>query len=241
MSHSFATPWTVAHQAPLSMGFLRQECWCELPFPPPGDHLTHRFNPSCLNCRWILYCWATRKAPQWWLFSIPVVANSLWAHGLQRTKHLSPSPSPEACPSSCPLHQWCSSTSVCVSHSVVSDFAIPWTVAHQAPLSMEFSRQEYWSGLPFPAPGDLPDSGIEPGSPALQTDSLPSELKGSPWSLVIVRTPTINYSIIVITVALVCWAPPCTDSVLSHLIPFETQWISYVLSIMLHLHLPIMS
>ena len=51
---------------------------------------------------------------------------------------------------------------------------IPWTVACQAPLSMEFSRQEYWSGLPFPSPGDLPDPGIEPGSPALQADSLPS-------------------------------------------------------------------
>ena len=45
----------------------------------------------------------------------------------------------------------------------------------QAPLSMEFSRQEYWSGLPFPSPGDLPDLGIEPSSPALQADSLPSE------------------------------------------------------------------
>ena len=51
-------------------------------------------------------------------------------------------------------------------------------VAHQAPLSMEFSRQEYWSGLPFPTPGDLPDPGIEPGSPALQADSLLSE---PPW------------------------------------------------------------
>ena len=46
-------------------------------------------------------------------------------------------------------------------------FAIPWTVAHQAPPSMRFSRQEYWSGLPFPSPGDLPNPGIEPGSPAL--------------------------------------------------------------------------
>ena len=46
--------------------------------------------------------------------------------------------------------------------------AAPWTVAHQAPLSMGFSRQEYWSGLPFPSPGDLPDPGIKPGSPALQ-------------------------------------------------------------------------
>ena len=46
-------------------------------------------------------------------------------------------------------------------------FATPWTVAHQAPLSMGFSRQEYWSGLPFPSPGDLPHPGIEPESPAL--------------------------------------------------------------------------
>ena len=56
----------------------------------------------------------------------------------------------------------------------------PWTVACQAPLCMGFSRQEYWSGLPFPSPGDLPDPGIEPGSPALQTDSLPSGLQGKP-------------------------------------------------------------
>ena len=54
--------------------------------------------------------------------------------------------------------------------------ATPWTVAHQAPLSLGFSRQQYWSGLPFPSPGDLPDPGIEPGSPALQADSLPTEL-----------------------------------------------------------------
>ena len=51
---------------------------------------------------------------------------------------------------------------VCVSHSVMSDsFATPWTAAHQAPLSMEFSRQEYWSRLPFPSPGDLPDPRIK--------------------------------------------------------------------------------
>ena len=50
----------------------------------------------------------------------------------------------------------------------------PWTVAHQAPLSMGFSRQEYWSGLPFPSLGDLPDPGIKPGSPAWQADSLSS-------------------------------------------------------------------
>ena len=63
--------------------------------------------------------------------------------------------------------------------SCVRLFATPWTVTHQAPPSMEFSRQEYWSALPFPSPGDLPDPGIEPGSPALQADALPSEPQGS--------------------------------------------------------------
>ena len=59
--------------------------------------------------------------------------------------------------------------------SHVQLFVTPWTVAYKAPPSMEFSRQEYWSGLPFPSPGDLPDSGIEPKSPTLQADVLPSE------------------------------------------------------------------
>ena len=53
------------------------------------------------------------------------------------------------------------------SFSRVRLFATPWTVAYQAPLSMGFSRQYYWSGLPFPSPGDLPEPGIEPGSSAL--------------------------------------------------------------------------
>ena len=61
------------------------------------------------------------------------------------------------------------------SFSRVRLFVTPWTVAYQAPQSMEFSRQEYWSGLPFPSLGDLPNPGIEPGSPALQADSLPSD------------------------------------------------------------------
>ena len=58
--------------------------------------------------------------------------------------------------------------------------ATPWTVAHQAPLSMGFSRQEYWSGLPFSSPGDLSNPGIEPGSPTLQADALLSEPPGNP-------------------------------------------------------------
>ena len=70
-----------------------------------------------------------------------------------------------------------------LSCSVVSDSATPGTVARQAPLSMEFSRQEYWSGLPCPPPGDLPNPGIKPMSPALQVDSLPLSYYGSPMCL----------------------------------------------------------
>ena len=57
-------------------------------------------------------------------------------------------------------------------------FATSWTVAHQVPLSMGFSMQEHWSGLPCPSPGDPPNLGIKPGSPALQADSLPTEPLG---------------------------------------------------------------
>ena len=63
--------------------------------------------------------------------------------------------------------------------SCVRLFATTWTVAYQAFLSMGFSRQEYWSGLLFPSPGDLPDPGIEPGSPALEADALTSEPPGN--------------------------------------------------------------
>ena len=68
-----------------------------------------------------------------------------------------------------------SSWSLVKSLSRVRLFVTPWTAAHQAPQSMGFSRQEYWSGLPFPSPGDLPDPGIKPGSPALEADALTSE------------------------------------------------------------------
>ena len=64
--------------------------------------------------------------------------------------------------------------------SPVQLFPTPWTVAHQAPPSMGFSRQEYWSGLPFLSPGDLPDPGIKPRSPAFQADALTSEPPGKP-------------------------------------------------------------
>ena len=68
----------------------------------------------------------------------------------------------------------------CLVAKLCPTLVTPWTVACQAPLSTGFSRQEYWSGLPFPSPGDLPDLGIKPRSPALQADSLPTELQGKP-------------------------------------------------------------
>ena len=94
----FSTPWTVARQPPLSMGFPRQEYWSELPFPTPGTLPNPGIKPTSLMS--------------------PALASGF--------------------------------------------FATPWTVAHQAPLSMEFSKQEYWSRLPFPTLGDLPNPGTEP-------------------------------------------------------------------------------
>ena len=72
---------------------------------------------------------------------------------------------------------------------------IPWTVAHQAPLSMGFSRQEYWSGLLFPPPEDLPDPGMELGSCALQADSLLSELPGKPQGTVCIPSNILSVSV----------------------------------------------
>ena len=66
-------------------------------------------------------------------------------------------------------------TTKCVSHSIVSDSAIPWTVAHQASCSMGFSRSEYWSELAFPSSGDLPNPRTKPRFPSLQADSLLSQ------------------------------------------------------------------
>ena len=76
--------------------------------------------------------------------------------------------------------------------SHVQPFATPWTVAYQAPPSMVFSRQEYWSGLPFPSRGDIPDPGIEPGSPVFQADALTSEPPGKPKLLY--KPPFISYN-----------------------------------------------
>ena len=83
------------------------------------------------------------------------------------------------CPQGGDPHQSCSHFLVRVKLlSLVRLFATLWTVTYQAPLSMRFSRQEYYSGLPFPSPGELPNPGIEPRSPTLQADALLSEPPG---------------------------------------------------------------
>ena len=82
------------------------------------------------------------------------------------------------------------------SHQVISNALWPpWTVPHQAPLSIGFSKQEYWSGLPFPSPGDLPNPGIEPASSALQADSLALSHLGSPTSYINCPKPDCEFII----------------------------------------------
>ena len=125
----FATPWTVAHLASLSMGFSRQEYWSGLPCPSPGDLLDPGIELAS--------------------FMSPAVAGGFFTTSATIVK--------------------------AKSLSRVRLFVTPWTVAYQASQSMEFSRQEYWSGLPFPSPGDLPNPGIEPGSPTLREVALTSE------------------------------------------------------------------
>ena len=85
--------------------------------------------------------------------------------------------------------KFCGGDGRCLVTKLCPTLGIQWTIAGQAPLSMGFSRQEYWTGLPFPSPGDLPDSGIKPRSPALQADSFPTELPGKPS----VKIKTLSY------------------------------------------------
>ena len=127
-----AVPWTVAHQAPLSMEFSRQEYQIGQPFYSPRDLPDPGIKPTSLTS--------------------PALPGGFFTWKVKSLSHVQLS-------------------------------ATPWTVAHQAPPSMEFSRQEYWSGLPFPSPGDLPNLGVEPRSPVLRTDAFPSEPPGNPFHL----------------------------------------------------------
>ena len=100
---------------------------------------------------------------------------------------------------------------------------IPWSVACQAPLSMGFSRQEHWSGLPFPSPEDLPDPGIEPASPELQADSLPLSHQENPRALAVADIPFFSFFLFFFVLPVYCYRPislhPCAHT-LSHVTPW---------------------
>ena len=115
-----------------------------------------------------------------WSLSTQILARS--SYGIHRTTSRATEMAQRIwCPGEDPLKcYFCCSIFIVKSLSRVRLFATLWTVAHQAPQSMGFSRQEYWSGLPFPSPGDLSDPGIEPRSPALRADTLTSEPRGKP-------------------------------------------------------------
>ena len=154
-----ATPEMAAHQAPLSLGFSRQEYWSGLPFPSTMHE----------SEKWV------KSLSHVWLFATPWTAayHAPLSMGFSRQEYWS------RLPLTSPIKDtWSYKLSVSVSCPVVPDSATPWTAAHQAPLSMRFSRQGYWNGLSFPSPEDLANPGIEPRSPALQADSSPTELQG---------------------------------------------------------------
>ena len=139
----------------LSMGFPRQEPWSELLFSSPVDHSDPgiEFTSPALKLDYLLLGHQGSHIHMCMcvcIFTLQVI-----------TRY---------CAMCCVLR-----------HSVMSDSLQPfWNVVRQAPVSMGFSRQDYWSGLPCPPPGDLPNPGIGPWSPTLQADSLPSELPGKP-------------------------------------------------------------
>ena len=118
-------------------------------------------------------------------------------------------------------------------------FAILWIVTWQAPLSMGFSREKYWSGLPFPSPGDLPDPGIEPRSPALQAHDLPTELWGQPLGSMDILTILISsnpwtwnlFHLFMSSSVLssMCYSFQCTD--------LSSPWLILFLSILFFLML----
>ena len=139
----------VACKVPLSIELSRQEYWGGLPYPPPGDLPDPGIKPAFLMSP----AMAGRSLPPV-PPGKPVDENTIHPYA-QLTLEKDP-------------YVTIPKVKVKVkSLSCVRLFVTPWTVAHQAPLSMGFSRQEYWSGLPFPSPGHLPDPGIEPMFPAL--------------------------------------------------------------------------
>ena len=166
----FATLWTVARRAPLSVGFSGQEYWSGLPFPPPGDGLDPGIEPmfSALQADSLP---AEPLGPLQMLHE-PREGDRA-QYNLELLIKCGQGPGKEDCLSKVwPDGKESQSLShsyrlllLLLSHfSRVQLFVTLWTVAHQAPLSVGFSGQEKWSGLPCPSPEDLPDPGIEPDS-----------------------------------------------------------------------------
>ena len=127
----FVTPWTIAYQAPPSMGFSRQEYWSGLPFPSPGNLPNPGIEP---------------RSPTLQTDALPSEPSgkSFYVKYMECL---------------CNIHisgSLCKSYPPMLMFSHVWLFATPWTVAYQAPLSMGFPKQEYWSRLPFPSPSGLP-------------------------------------------------------------------------------------
>ena len=139
--------------------------------PKPLLKVVGRQDKNCCQCPWqmaqrIFHTFLT-CLPSIFVCRERTATNIFFLHGIVIGLIVTRSQKPSSCLCVC----------VCESLSHVRLFSAPWTVAGQASLSMEFSRQEYWSALPFPSPEDLPSPGIEPWSPAY---SLPFELQGSP-------------------------------------------------------------
>ena len=173
----FATPWTVAHQAPLSMGFSRQEYCSGLPFPSPGDLPDPGIEPWSPAFQADSSPSEPPGKPS--LISkyttIIIIIKMVWYEN-KRYTHRPMGQNWE--PRNKHIQRELKVKVKVKSLSHVRLFATPWTVAYQAPPSMGFSRQEYWSGLSFPSPRDLPDPGIKPGSPEFQANALTSEPPG---------------------------------------------------------------
>ena len=152
----FVTLWTLAHQAPLSMRFSRQEYWSGLPFPSPGDLLGSGIEPksyvSCVEDRF--FTAESLGKPPGTAKSQSVVSDSVQPHRPQPKRLPHPWDSPgKNTGGGCHflLQSWKWKVKV-RSLSHVWLLATPWTTAYQAPLSMGFSMREYWSGLPLPSP-----------------------------------------------------------------------------------------
>ena len=190
----FATLGTVAHRASLSTEFSRQEYWSGLPCPPPGDLPNPGIKPSSPTLEADSLLAEPQGKPNTRLPHIFSLYLNLLHHSLPLNQSFTSQLSPHFLMETSPTHHQCRSNHqlicflsilnfpfikstllVCMLNHVRL-FVTPWAGACQVQLSTEFSRQEYWSGLPFPPPVDLPDPGIKLGSPV----SLPLNHLGIP-------------------------------------------------------------